>query len=66
MVIERLIHRLRDEQITRAHEAMENVTPDMNLAFSYGMNVGFYAGLKRAERLIEELLNDQDAREKDL
>lgn len=67
MVIERLIHRLRDEQTAHAHGALETVDrADPNLTFSYGVNVGFHAGLARAERLIEEILNDQDAREKDL
>lgn len=65
-MIEQIIHRLREEYALRAKQAVENVkADDPNMLYAYGNSVGFCAGLQRAETLINELLDDQEAKERE-
>lgn len=54
---------LKAEKDDVAREAMEVVSPDL---FDYGKAVGIYEGLARAEALLLQLYEDQDAKERDL
>lgn len=58
MRIERVIEALRKQQLERAVEYLTK--PDKRDTFEYGERCGMIRGLKLAEQVIEQLLNEED------
>lgn len=58
MIREKLIERCRDEQTTYAVETL--AAPGDMSSQTYAYRAGFFAGLRQAESLIREVLEEDD------
>lgn len=61
-MLERLLKDLKEERIKIALQAMEAPAQDL---FSHGLTVGSYQGMKKAEEILERILNEADEKERD-
>lgn len=60
-MIDRVIAALKEDQKKVAMETMRLTSGDV---FALGVQIGMYRGLERSERIIEEILDDQERRDK--
>jgi hypothetical protein len=58
MIREKLIERCRDEQATFAVETLAN--PGEMSAQAYAYRAGFFAGLRHAEAIIRDVIDEDD------
>jgi len=66
-VINKILTRLKDAQLEAAVQAVTRPpSPDQNVEYMYGQRIGYYAGLDRALKEIEDLLRDKDERDSKL
>lgn len=58
MIREKLIERMRDEQAAYAVETL--ASPGEMSSQTYAYRAGFYAGLRQAESLIREVIDEEE------